>query len=104
MADQSQRSDEPDLTVTEAAMRLSVSRDTVYRYLQQGVLSYRTISPDAIRPTYRIPASEVDRLLLTRCQNDPGKRSEHSRRSVKTIRVSSLKFLRIDSRECPSQT
>lgn len=99
MAAQSQQRDEPDLTVTEAAQRLSVSRDTVYRYLQRGVITYRTISLDAIRPTYRIPAADIDRLLLTRCQIDSGKRSQHSRRSVIRTRMPSLKLLRIDPDE-----
>ena len=46
------------LTVQEAATTLGVSRKTIYRMIQDKKLGAARISHD-----YRIPKSEIDRLL-----------------------------------------
>ena len=53
--------DEPLLTVQEVAAQLRVNPETVRRWLRQGKLRGRLLGGD--RAGYRIPASEVKRLV-----------------------------------------
>ncbi len=50
------------LTVKEVALRARVNEDTVRRWLRTGHLRGRLIG--GTRSGYRIPESEVDRVLL----------------------------------------
>jgi excisionase family DNA binding protein len=53
--------EDPLLKVTEVAARLRVSTETVRRWLRRGRLRGVLLGGD--RGGYRIPASELDRLL-----------------------------------------
>ena len=59
--------DEPFLTVTAAAQRLAISQESVRIWLRRGKL--RGYRPGGDKIGWRIPASEVERVL----------RSEHSK-------------------------
>ena len=49
-----------ELTVTEAACILGVSRRTVLRFVQRGALRFRSAAvPNSLRPRYRIPRTDV---------------------------------------------
>ena len=61
------------LTVTDVAMRLRVSEETVRHWLRKEVLNGYNFGG---RTGWRIPASEVGRLLDAKT----GKRSSHSRK------------------------
>jgi excisionase family DNA binding protein len=51
------------LSITEFAQRLCLSRHTVEVLVKTGDLKVFNISPGRNRPTYRIPASELETAL-----------------------------------------
>lgn len=51
------------LSITEFARRLCLSRHTVEVLVKTGDLKVFNISPGRHRPTYRIPASELETAL-----------------------------------------
>jgi excisionase family DNA binding protein len=55
------------LTVEQAAQRLGIHEETVRRWLRSGKLRGNLLSE---RAGYRIPASEVERLLTGRSPAD----------------------------------
>ncbi len=62
-SDHSQPDEKSELTVRDAANLLSVSPDTVRRYIREGRLPARNISPQPTgRPQYRVRRSEVLQL------------------------------------------
>jgi len=66
-------SQQPDkeLSVAEAAAMMSVSRFTIYRYIRDGILSYRDIGlPGGGRPTYRLLQQEIENILAKRLRNN----------------------------------
>ena len=54
-----------DLTTAEAAQKLQVSERTIRRMIIRGSISAHKLDPTA-KSVYRIPQSEVDRLLQER--------------------------------------
>jgi excisionase family DNA binding protein len=54
-----------DLTTAEAAQKLQMSERTIRRMIIRGSISAHKLDPTA-KSVYRIPQSEVDRLLAER--------------------------------------
>ena len=57
------------LTVSEVAETLRVSRKTLYRYLERGLIHGQKVGGE-----WRIPASELDRILREGLRTDPRER------------------------------
>lgn len=76
----------PEVSTSEAAKLLGVSRDVVLAYRAEGLLPYRNVSPpSSSRPSYRYPREAVMRLRNsygTEATQEPVRR-EKSRRQVK---------------------
>lgn len=59
-----------NLTFKDAALALGVSRPTLYRMVDEGVIAYTTIPLPSMLGTRRvIPVSEVERILALRAQS-----------------------------------
>lgn len=58
MPNQTEEADAPLLSTAETAARLGVTKQTVSRWINEGSLAHARVGG-----RYRIPASEVDRLL-----------------------------------------
>lgn len=51
------------LSVTQAAKTLNVTRATIYKWINQGAIKAKTISPPGrARPTLRINSEEIEKL------------------------------------------
>ena len=85
-----------DITAQQAAKLLSVSTKTVYRYIQEGVLSYRDIGlPGAIRPSYRLLLDEVQALVDRRQNRGWHNLNKAPRRTTSTSSLKKLKRLNL---------
>jgi len=58
------------LTVTEAAKRLRVHVNTVYRYIREGRLNAINLTKDSkwTTPRWRIPGDELEKFLQRRAK------------------------------------
>ena len=58
------------LSTAEAAQRLGVTPQTVIKWIKRGSFpNVFKLNPDAIRPTYRIPISDIKAFEERRGQN-----------------------------------
>lgn len=77
-----------ELSVAKAAELLSVSRFTIYRYIHEGLVSYRNVAvPGSKRPTYRLLEREIEELLANRLKNNwqPPKHKYRRSNDVRTM-------------------
>ncbi len=92
-------SQQPDkeLSVAEAAAMMSVSRFTIYRYIRDGILSYRDIGlPGGGRPTYRLLQQEIESVLAKRLRHEWQPPAYHYRRHNDVRTVPKHQHLRIN--------
>ncbi len=59
------------LSVNEVAEKIGVKPATVYLWIDWGAIRAKELDPAARRPTYRIPASEVKRILKRKAAGIP---------------------------------
>lgn len=58
------------LSTREAAERLGVTQQSIARWIKQGAFpNVFRLNPDAKRPTYRIPISDIEAFEERRGQN-----------------------------------
>jgi excisionase family DNA binding protein len=73
------------LSITEFARRLCLSRHTVEGLVKTGGLKVFNISPGRNRPTYRIPATELETALQI-MKSEQVSHGEADERSTATVR------------------
>jgi excisionase family DNA binding protein len=85
-----------ELTVSQAATMLGISRHTVYRLIREGVLCCRRVGlPSSRRPTYRVLADEVS-TLQRRYERQTSQNANGSpRKALQRITTNDLKFIRL---------
>ena len=54
------------ISTTEAAARLGVSEKTIRNWIEKGKLKAATLNPSDPKSPYRIPESEVTRIIQAR--------------------------------------
>lgn len=60
-----------NLSVNEAAEKIGVKPATVYMWIGWRAIRAKELDPCARRPTYRIPVSEVKRILKRKASGLP---------------------------------
>ncbi len=86
-----------ELTVRQAAEILSVSPDTVRRYIAEGRLAARNISPRPEgRPQYRVRRSEVTSLLDDYRRHGWTPPQQPRRAIAKRLSIDDMKWIKLD--------
>jgi len=86
-----------ELTVRQAAEFLSVSPDTVRRYIAQGRLAARNISPRPDgRPQYRVLKSEVTSLRDDYCRRGWTPPQQPKRATARRITLDDIEWIKMD--------